>query len=128
VIFVRDRNVVVRGDAHPWELSPLWAEDQRPQLNPHKFRYMVNEPEFCGASGGGDSVDLLILVASAVGHREHRDAIRGTWGSREALEKHRAKVLFMLGQGEENQSKVVEESHWHKDIVQEDFKVIIGTN
>ena len=60
----------------PWESSPLWAEDNRPQLNPHKFGYILNEPEYCGA---GEVVDLLILVASAVRHRGNRDAIRATW-------------------------------------------------
>ena len=59
-----------------WESSPLWAEDNRPQLNPHKFGYILNEPKYCGV---GEVVDLLILVASAVGHRDNRDAIRATW-------------------------------------------------
>ena len=59
-----------------WESSPLWAEDNRPQLNPHKFGYILNEPEYCGV---GEVVDLLILVASAVAHRDNRDAIRATW-------------------------------------------------
>ena len=30
-----------------WKLSPLWVEDQKPHLNPHKFEYLVNEPNFC---------------------------------------------------------------------------------
>ena len=59
-----------------WESSPLWAEDNRPQLNPHKFGYILNEPDYCGV---GEVVDLLILVASAVRHRDNRDAIRATW-------------------------------------------------
>ena len=45
-------------------------------MNPHKFGYILNEPEYCGA---GEVVDLLILVASAVRHRGNRDAIRATW-------------------------------------------------
>ena len=47
-----------------------------PQLNPHKFGYILNEPELCGES---EAVDLLIMVASAVKHRDNRDAIRATW-------------------------------------------------
>jgi len=102
-----------------WESSPLWAEDNRPQLNPHKFRYILNEPEYCGV---GEVVNLLILVASAVRHRDNRDAIRATWGASEHLRKYNAKVVFLLGQGEESQTEVMEESKMHNDIVQEDFK------
>ena len=24
-----------------WKNSPLWAEDQKPHINPHKYRYLV---------------------------------------------------------------------------------------
>ena len=30
-----------------WQSSPLWVEDQRPQVNPHKFGYLINQPELC---------------------------------------------------------------------------------
>ena len=28
-----------RADPVRWKNSPLWAEDQKPHINPHKFRY-----------------------------------------------------------------------------------------
>ena len=31
-----------RADSVRWKNSPLWAEDQKPHINPHKFRYNQN--------------------------------------------------------------------------------------
>ena len=44
-------------------------------------------------------------------------------GARDHLRKYNARVLFLLGQSEESQTDVMEESALHADIVQEDFKV-----
>ena len=46
-----------------------------------------------------------------------------TRGASERLKKYNAKVVFLLGQGEEGQAAVMEESRLHSDVVQEDFKV-----
>ena len=68
-------------------------------------------------------VDLLILVSSAVSHLDQRDAIRGTWGSKENLRKHKTKILFLLGQGNDQQALILDESQTRRDIIQEDFHV-----
>merc|ERR1711894_270919 len=60
------------------------------------------------------------MVASAVDHQSRRDAIRETWAS--SLEKINSKVIFLLGQGRDKQSKIQDESTLYKDIVQEDFE------
>ena len=101
-----------------WALSPLWVEDQRPHINPHKFGLLINQPDICH---GHDSLNLLILVASAVPHFERRNAIRQTWAS--DLESHDAKVVFLLGQGHDQQTKIQSEALYFKDIIQEDFQV-----
>ena len=49
--------------------------------------------------------------------------LHATRGASERLKKYNAKVIFLLGQGEEGQAAVMEESRLHSDIVQEDFKV-----
>ena len=49
--------------------------------------------------------------------------LHATRGASERLKKYNAKVVFLLGQGEEGQAAVMEESRLHSDIVQEDFKV-----
>jgi hypothetical protein len=104
-----------------WKLSPLWVEDQRPQVNPHKFGYLSNNPDLCKESG---QVSLLVMVTSAVMHRDRRDAIRQTWGS--DLDRFDAKMVFLLGQGRDHQTLVLSENEYHKDIIQEDFEVSLN--
>ena len=46
--------------------------------NPHPYSYTLNP----GSSVCGDeSVDLLVLVASALKHADRRSAVRKTWGA-----------------------------------------------
>ena len=94
------------------------------------FRFLVNEPDYCLKNNGKDKsqddideIDILILVSSAISHSERREAIRDTWGSRDHLRKYNTKVLFLLGQGNDHQGEVLEESHRRRDIIQEDFHV-----
>ena len=94
------------------------------------FRYLINEPEYCQKPNVQDhgkdqaeAVDLLILVSSAVSHSERREAIRATWGSADNLKTYNSKLLFLLGQGMDQQGAVVEESQRRRDIIQEDFHV-----
>ena len=68
-------------------------------------------------------VDLLILVISAVSHFDQREAIRATWGSKKNLKYHNTKLLFLLGQGNDQQSSIIDESQMRRDIIQEDFHV-----
>ena len=95
------------------------------------YRYIINEPEYCQNRIGEYSesyqiapVDILILVSSAVPHQERREAIRSTWGSPENLSKYNCKLLFLLGQGKDHQSAILDESQSRRDIIQEDFHVI----
>ena len=46
-----------------WNLSPLWAEDGRPHVNPHPFRFINNNPEICH---NDDRTDILIMVNISV--------------------------------------------------------------
>lgn len=102
-------------DIPKWKLSPLWAEDQKPQINPHRFGILINNQNLCKEN---QKVDLLVLVASAVEHEERRLAIRQTWGSNPGI-----KLAFLLGQGRDSQSKIHSENEAFHDIIQEDFEV-----
>ena len=102
----------------------------RSLINRVYFRYLINEPEMCQNENANDihasnvvEVDLLILVASAVSHFDQREAIRATWGSRRNLKHHNTKLLFLLGQGNDQQSLIMDESQMRRDIIQEDFHV-----
>ena len=94
------------------------------------YRYLINEPDYCQKENGNDNVklqaspvDILIFISSAVSHQEQREAIRGTWGSTDHLRKYKTKVLFLLGQGNDRQAEIIDESHLRRDIIQEDFHV-----
>lgn len=119
IVFPKSKTSVEDEIMSEWRRSPLWVEDQKPQINPHKFQYLKNHPHYCNSK----EIDLLILVASAPDHFEEREAIRATWAASGALEKYRTKVLFLLGQGKEQQTLIDQESNLCRDIIQEDFQV-----
>ncbi|XP_023726497.2 beta-1,3-galactosyltransferase 1-like, partial [Cryptotermes secundus] len=71
-----------------------------------------------------DRLRLLILVASAPGNSEHRQAIRDTWGY--AVPIHEARLLFFLGHDGNGRpllttESVLSEAQKYGDIVVEDF-------
>ena len=101
-----------------WKSSPLWVEDQKPHINPHKFGMLINNPKICDIN---EKIDLLIMVASAVKHEDRRNAIRQTWASN--LNSFSAKLVFLLGQGRDRQSQIQSENTAYRDIIQEDFEV-----
>jgi len=106
-----------------WKLSPFWVEDQRPHINPHRYGILMSpNPNLCHQKkdDGKNLIDLLIIVASAVDHGTRRDAIRETWGSN--LKLHNTKLIFLLGQGRDKQSKIQNEHNLYNDILQEDFE------
>ena len=103
-----------------WKSSPLWVEDQKPHINPHKFGMLINNPKICDIN---ENIDLLIMVASAVKHEDRRNAIRQTWAS--SLNSYNAKLVFLLGQGRDQQSQILSENTSYRDIIQEDFEVCL---
>ena len=99
-------------------------------MNPHKFGYLINQPQMCHHNSEKHSADkvtkeekemitLLVMVASAAQHLDRRNAIRQTW----AYSLSGVKVIFLLGQGQDQQTKIQSESELYNDIIQEDFKV-----
>ena len=69
-----------------------------------------------------DDTFLLVVVCSAVGNVEQRQAIRETW-AKDQEEIEDVKVIFMLGNpaNESLQPNVIKEAGIHGDIVQESF-------
>ena len=65
------------------------------------------------------STFLLVMVASAAGHQDRRNAIRQTW----AYSLRNVKVIFLLGQGHDQQTRIQSENDFYNDIIQEDFEV-----
>jgi len=90
----------------------------------HDYAYHLNPGQaVCGPEH--HPCNLLILVASAVGHRERRDAIRATWGRSADLDSFNAKLVFLLGTPAVSELSVKtsleDEFNMHNDIVQESF-------
>jgi len=107
------------------DISEGFEENELQNKNryPHSYRYIHNPgPAVCGADR---EVDLLVMVASALGHQDRRDAIRNTWGSKQDLLSKNFKLVFLLGTTKdpepELQNLLDEEASLHADIVQESF-------
>lgn len=104
------------GGGDHWADSPLWREDVRRHLNPHRYAQLRNPRHLCPAPDRRAEVSLLVLVASAVAHSDRRDAIRRSWGHPRRLADGHAALLFLLGRGDP-------EDAGSRDILQEDFEV-----
>jgi len=109
-----------------WTNSPLWIEDSKAHKNPHKFPYIYNpEEKICGSPKENSKIDLLIMVASGLKNTERRRSIRETWGSKTLLEKHRMKLIFLVGTTEksdpEMEIELKTEKENYEDLVREDF-------
>ncbi|XP_045202898.1 beta-1,3-galactosyltransferase 5-like [Mercenaria mercenaria] len=66
---------------------------------------------------------LVIYVHSGPEHSERRRVIRNTWASLEILKKHKAKLVFVMGEVEDEnlQATLETESELYKDIIQGNF-------
>jgi len=102
-----------------------FIEHNRHVISPHNYQYKI-EPksdERCLTNASLPNKDrrlALILVHSASGNFQHRNAIRKTWA---AVSKKHTKLVFLLGTPVENdiQFYIEEESKFYGDILQETF-------
>ena len=80
-------------------------------------QFLIDKPNFCDTDNGA-SLDLLILVNSAVGNFEARQAIRQTWG-KFAVERG-SLLLFLIGNSRDANinSKVKKENEQYSDLLQ----------
>ncbi|XP_004624302.1 beta-1,3-galactosyltransferase 4 [Octodon degus] len=104
-------------------LLPAPAASGPPLVLP---RLLIPNREVCG--GPGAPPFLLILVCTAPGHRNRRDAIRATWGGQRQARGLRVQTLFLLGepQGQHpaggTQGDLARESAAQGDVVQAAFR------
>ena len=82
---------------------------------------IIANEQLCGSNG--ESPFLLIVVCSAVGNFEAREAIRQTWMMGNASKSLPVRTVFLLGRplNESRQIDVITESSIHGDIIQEGF-------
>ncbi|XP_038269979.1 beta-1,3-galactosyltransferase 2-like [Dermochelys coriacea] len=98
------------------------------------FRFVINERDKCNER----TPFLILLITTKADEKQHREAIRKTWGNESVVPGIKIVRLFMLGinNKEQNEALLRESSQFH-DIIQQDFldtyknltlKTIMGLN
>lgn len=102
--------------------------DWKPTLDHHRYEYLIFPRHTCRSGGqrDGDSrynSTVLILVFSAPGNQDRRDAIRQTWLRGAAERNVSVRVIFLLGapRYHRQQQNILREAQTHGDILQEEF-------
>nr|XP_023957784.1 beta-1,3-galactosyltransferase 2-like isoform X1 [Chrysemys picta bellii]XP_023957789.1 beta-1,3-galactosyltransferase 2-like isoform X1 [Chrysemys picta bellii]XP_042696623.1 beta-1,3-galactosyltransferase 2-like isoform X1 [Chrysemys picta bellii]XP_042696624.1 beta-1,3-galactosyltransferase 2-like isoform X1 [Chrysemys picta bellii]XP_042696625.1 beta-1,3-galactosyltransferase 2-like isoform X1 [Chrysemys picta bellii]XP_042696626.1 beta-1,3-galactosyltransferase 2-like isoform X1 [Chrys len=82
------------------------------------FRFVINERDICNEI----TPFLILLIATKADEKQHREAIRKTWGNESVVPGIKVVRLFMLGVNskEQNEALLRESSQYH-DIIQQDF-------
>ncbi|XP_071795359.1 beta-1,3-galactosyltransferase 1-like [Asterias amurensis] len=116
--------------------SVLGYDKCNPELNGGRHfdrGFLVAEPGTCfeeeGATVHPRPVFLLVLIASAVGNFERRQAIRETWGSPKQIMEKTVVTVFLLGEDDvasgsfspDTRDLLQSEDATHHDVIQADF-------
>ncbi|KAK4300809.1 hypothetical protein Pmani_027011 [Petrolisthes manimaculis] len=90
-----------------------------PKSHDITIKFIVLEPNFCSVP----DLQVIVYVHSAPANRKSRDAIRATWGHPEWFPVLRHKVIFVLGDPQNNNtsSELLDESWLYHDILLADF-------
>ncbi|XP_074652772.1 beta-1,3-galactosyltransferase 1-like [Tubulanus polymorphus] len=88
-------------------------------VNPHEYNYVINREDICANA----TIDLMVVVTTAVSSFNQRKAIRTTWGSAVNEPRLRTRLIFIVGSANDSaaQYTLQEESDVYQDIVQKDF-------
>ncbi|KAG6933767.1 beta-1,3-galactosyltransferase 2 [Chelydra serpentina] len=92
--------------------SPSELNDTQP------FRFVINERDKCNER----TPFLILLIATKADEKQHREAIRKTWGNESVIPGIKVVRLFMLGVNDKEQNEaLLRESSQYHDIIQQDF-------
>ncbi|CAM4603987.1 unnamed protein product [Caretta caretta] len=85
------------------------------------FRFVVNETDKCNER----TPCLILLIATKADEKQHREAVRKTWGNESVVPGIKVVCLFMLGinDKEQNEALLRESSQYHDTFmtIQQDF-------
>ncbi|XP_030848111.1 beta-1,3-galactosyltransferase 5-like [Strongylocentrotus purpuratus] len=119
------QNTTQNEDTRSWLERTHWES----KIDYHMYHYLINPKDKCNSSGLvvdiSGNLTLLVLVKSAPGNSELRDAIRNTYIQGAIKYNVSARILFLLGfqaHGEVHQTDIVKEAETNGDIIQEDFE------
>lgn len=94
-----------------------------PPINSYNFTFIHNPKDKCVLKGQ-QTLRLVILVKSALGHFDRRVAIRSSWGFENRFFDVPSKTVFLVGVhpwDQDGQEKINAESAKYNDIVQSEF-------
>ncbi|CAN7993456.1 unnamed protein product [Ixodes hexagonus] len=92
-----------------------------------RYRFKIRNAQKCRESSSSQTpaqVKLLLVVKSAVAHRDRREAIRRSWGFEKRFSDVGIRCVFILGVNADDpaaQDAVDSEYALHRDLVQADF-------
>lgn len=98
--------------------DPNTTRDVTVYISPHNVTTLIKPRDFCDTP-----MHLLIMVCSAPGNFDARQAIRETWGMDYDVSGFMIYVYFLMGQTQNTtlQQMINEEAEKYNDIVQERF-------
>lgn len=101
------------------------VEPDLPPINRYDHKYIILNTEKCLSNDGcGYNIRLLLIVKSAIGNIERRNAIRQTWGWEQRFPDVVIRCVFNLGLARNNpplQQQVEKEQSQYGDIIQGNF-------
>ncbi|XP_030837336.1 lactosylceramide 1,3-N-acetyl-beta-D-glucosaminyltransferase-like [Strongylocentrotus purpuratus] len=85
------------------------------------YKFLINPVDKCNA--GKDNITLLVLVKSAPGHTERRNATRQTYIGGATKNNVSTRLLFIVGDSEaqDERENIQEEARRHRDILKVGF-------
>ncbi|XP_019387184.1 PREDICTED: beta-1,3-galactosyltransferase 1-like [Crocodylus porosus] len=87
-------------------------------IYPHPFQFLINEKDKCKKK----TPFLVLLISTKADEKQHREAIRKTWGNESVVPGIKILCLFMLGFSDKDQNEnILQESRKYHDIIQQDF-------
>ena len=88
-------------------------------INPHPFKYIINNPNLCRNHG---NLSYVVYVHSTPSAFERRQGLRDTWAQPDLLTGLPSQLVFFLGRPDDDVlKKVMEENHRHHDIIMVDY-------
>ncbi|XP_030834427.1 lactosylceramide 1,3-N-acetyl-beta-D-glucosaminyltransferase-like [Strongylocentrotus purpuratus] len=100
-----------------WQKNVSWVPGAELDI----YDFLINPVDKCNA--GKDQITLLVLIKSAPGNTEHRDAARRTYISGAAKFNVSTRLLFIVGDSEaqDERKNIQEEARRHRDILKVGF-------
>lgn len=114
-----EQNTSSEKELRGWRKNVNWEPGTKLDI----YRFLINPKNTCNNGSDIRPIKLLVLIKSAPGNTARRDAARRTHMSGSAKYNMSARLLFIIGDCEANQTAIIqEEAKMYGDTLQIDFK------